>query len=61
MAHANETGDHNPFCTCDPCGCAPICTCGLDKANPVSVEGSWNAEEQVMTYVVKLKRVEGRA
>ena len=45
----------NPFCKCEECTCKPICTCGLDDQSPVSVEGAWDDQEQVMTYVVKLK------
>lgn len=50
--NANHT---NPFCNCSPCGCKPMCTCGLDVDNPVSVEGKWDDAAKVMTYVVKLK------
>ncbi|MCB1478464.1 MAG: hypothetical protein R3D43_02245 [Tepidamorphaceae bacterium] len=45
----------NPMCKCNPCTCKPICTCGLDADKPVSVEGSWDENAKVMTYVVKLK------
>ena len=45
----------NPLCTCETCTCKPICICGLDVDNPVSVEGAWDDGRKEMTYVVKLR------
>ncbi|MFY0691932.1 MAG: hypothetical protein JXR14_08450 [Paracoccaceae bacterium] len=55
MSEKKPETHSNPFCKCNPCSCELICTCGLDKENPVAFESSWNAQEQVMTYMVKLK------
>lgn len=55
MSETSRDGHANPFCKCNPCTCQLICTCGLDKENPVALESSWDADQQVMTYVVKLR------
>jgi hypothetical protein len=51
-----EKTHSNPLCKCDPCTCKPMCTCGLDVDNPVSIAGIWDADSETMTYTVKLKR-----
>jgi hypothetical protein len=55
MSNMKTHPEGNPFCKCNPCTCSLVCTCGLDKDNPVALEGTWDEEAQVMTYVVKLK------
>ncbi len=47
----------NPFCTCNPCKCDPICTCGLRLVSREE-DVRWDSETQTMKveYTEKYER-----
>lgn len=41
----------NPYCTCDPCRCAPPCTCGLVTTER-HTEEQWDANAGALRWTV---------
>lgn len=42
----------NPFCTCDPCKCGPVCTCGLELSERQEKNAQWDEAAQAMRYEI---------